>query len=75
MVGFIEITPWHWAGFILCVLVFIGMKMLLDPYGHASKWFQTEIPTGVLLLVVAAMLLIFIILSVTAAWREKKAVQ
>jgi tellurite resistance protein TerC len=55
------------------VLVFVGAKMLLDPHGHEPKSFQIEIPTGVSLLVVAAILAISIALSVTAAHREKKA--
>lgn len=27
MLGFIEITPWHWAGFILCVLFFLALDL------------------------------------------------
>jgi tellurite resistance protein TerC len=54
------------------VLVFIGAKMLLDPHDQPSKWFQMQIPTTVSLLLVAAILLVSIALSVTAAWREKK---
>ncbi len=54
------------------VLAFVGIKMLLDPHGHKPKWFQFEIPTTVSLLVVASILLIFIVLSVSAAWREKE---
>ncbi len=46
--------------------------MLLDPHSHEPKWFQFEIPTTVSLLVVAAILLISIALSMTAARREKK---
>ena len=53
------------------VLVFIGIKMLLDPHGHEPKWFQVELPTTVSLEVVAAILLISVALSVTAAHREK----
>jgi tellurite resistance protein TerC len=53
------------------VLAFIGVKMLLDPHGHPTRWFQIEIPTGVSLLVVAAILSISIALSVTAAKRDK----
>jgi tellurite resistance protein TerC len=53
------------------VLVFVGVKMLLDPHGHEPEWFQIEIPTGVSLLVVAGIFLISIVLSVTAAQREK----
>jgi len=53
------------------VLVFIGAKMLVDPHGHEPKWFQVELPITVSLMVVAAILLISIVLSVTAAQREK----
>jgi tellurite resistance protein TerC len=53
------------------VLVFIGVKMLLDPHQHEPKWFQVNLPTSVSLMVVAAILLISIVLSVTAAHREK----
>jgi tellurite resistance protein TerC len=27
MLGLIEITPWHWAGFIVCVLVFLALDL------------------------------------------------
>jgi tellurite resistance protein TerC len=54
------------------VLAFIGAKMLLDPHDHPPQWFQVEIPTNVSLLIVAAILLISIAFSVTAAWREKQ---
>ena len=55
------------------VLVFIGIKMLLDPHGHTPPyWFQIEIPTSVSLLVVAGIILISMVLSVTAAEREKR---
>jgi tellurite resistance protein TerC len=55
------------------VLAFIGVKMLLDPHDQPPRWFQTEIPTSVSLLIVAAIILTAIVLSVTAAQREKKA--
>jgi len=54
------------------VLAFIGAKMLLDPHDHPRWWFQIEIPTNVSLLAVAAILLVSISLSVTAAFREKR---
>lgn len=57
---------------LAAVLVFIGVKMLIDPHHHEPKWFQVELPTNVSLEVVAAILLISIALSVTAAQREKK---
>lgn len=55
------------------VLVFVGVKMLLDPHDREPPlWFQLDIPTSVSLLVIAGILLIAIVLSVTSARREKK---
>ncbi|HUE37458.1 MAG TPA: hypothetical protein VMO20_08715, partial [Candidatus Acidoferrum sp.] len=53
------------------VLVFIGVKMLLDPHHQEPRWFQVELPTSVSLEVVAAILLISVALSVTAEHRGK----
>jgi tellurite resistance protein TerC len=55
------------------VLVFIGVKMLIDPHGGTPKWFQADIPSGVSLLVVGAILVTAIALSITATQREKRA--
>jgi tellurite resistance protein TerC len=55
------------------VLVFIGVKMLLDPHGQEPKWFQADIPTGVSLGVVAGIILTSITLSVMATKREQQA--
>jgi tellurite resistance protein TerC len=54
------------------VLAFVGTKMLIEPHGPPSYWFQVVIPTGVSLLVVVAILSISIVLSVAAARREKE---
>jgi len=55
------------------VLVFIGVKMLIDPHDNPEpKWFQVEITTGVSLMVVAAIIIIAIVLSVMVAEREKR---
>jgi len=54
------------------VLLFIGIKMLLEPHGSSSLWFQFRIPTGISLLVVAVILAFAIVLSVVAARREQK---
>lgn len=54
------------------VLVFIGIKMLLAPHHPPKKWYQVEIPTGLSLGVVAAIILISIALSIVAARREKR---
>ncbi len=53
------------------VLAFIGGKMLLDPHDREPPlWFQMEIPTGLSLLVVAGIILLAMLFSVIAAWRE-----
>jgi tellurite resistance protein TerC len=54
------------------VLAFIGVKMLLDPHGQEPKGFQTEIPTGISLMTVAAIIVITIVLSVMFAERGKR---
>ncbi len=54
-------------------LVFIGVKMLLDPHDREPPlWFQVEIPISLSLLVVAGIILISIIASIIAAQREKR---
>jgi tellurite resistance protein TerC len=55
------------------VLVFIGVKMLLDPHDREPPLpFQVEIPISISLLTVAGILLISIVASVIAAQREKR---
>ena len=55
------------------VLVFMGVEMLLDPHERQPPlWFQFDVPTPVSLLVVAGILLVSIVLSVTAAKREAR---
>jgi len=54
------------------VLVFIGIKMLIDPHDQTEKWFQLEIPSNVSLLVVGGIIITSVIVSVTAAQREKR---
>ncbi|HEX4263660.1 MAG TPA: TerC family protein [Verrucomicrobiae bacterium] len=55
------------------VLVFIGVKMLIDPHDNPKPlWFQTDISISISLITVAAIILISILASLIAAWREKK---
>jgi tellurite resistance protein TerC len=49
------------------VLVFIGVKMLLDPHGHEPNGIQVEIPIVISLLVVGGIILISILASIIAA--------
>jgi tellurite resistance protein TerC len=54
------------------VLVFIGVKMLLDPHDSPPRWFQTDIPISVSLLVVGGIILISIVLSITCGRRNQR---
>jgi tellurite resistance protein TerC len=54
------------------VLVFIGLKMLLDPHDRPEPfWFQIDIPTSVSLLFVAGIILLSMIASIAAAKRDE----
>jgi len=52
------------------VLIFIGVKMLLDPHESPTRWFQVEIPISTSLLVVGTIILLSILLSIFSAQRE-----
>jgi tellurite resistance protein TerC len=55
------------------VLIFMGVEMLIDPHDRVPPlWFQVDIPTSVSLLVVAGILFISIVLSITAAQRDER---
>jgi tellurite resistance protein TerC len=55
------------------VLVFIGVKMLLDPHdNNPPRWFQVDIPISVSLLVVGGIILISIVLSITTGRRNQR---
>lgn len=55
------------------VLVFIGIKMLIDPHGKPPKAFQVDISSSVSLLVVGAIIATSIALSIVAGKRERLA--
>jgi len=58
------------AGLAL-VLMFIGVKMLIDPHGHEPRWwFQVHIPISISLAVVAAIIVTSIIVSLVVARRQ-----
>jgi tellurite resistance protein TerC len=72
LAGAIEYFRYFKVGLSL-VLVFIGAKMLLDPHKRPTRRFQTAIPTGWSLAVVAGIFLISIALSAIAARPAKHA--
>lgn len=52
------------------VLVFIGVKMLIDPHGHPPKWFQREIPNAASLAIVGGIIAVSVLASILAARRD-----
>lgn len=55
------------------VLVFIGVKMLVDPHENPPQWFQADISTTTSLLVVVIIIAVSILASLIAARREQPA--
>jgi tellurite resistance protein TerC len=53
------------------VLVFIGVKMLIDPHDHPPRWFQYDLPDGISLCTVMGILAVSIVASMVAARRER----
>ena len=54
------------------VLVFIGIKMLIDPHEGPPKWFQHEIPTTLSLASVGGIILLSVAASLLASMAEAK---
>lgn len=71
LAGMIEYFRYLKVG-LSVVLIFVGVKMLLDPHDGPPKWFQLDIPVNVSLVVVGAIILASIIVSVAATQREKR---
>ena len=55
------------------ILVFIGVKMLIDPHDKPPLWFQYDIPDGVSLAVVVGIIALSILASVIATRLEERA--
>ena len=51
------------------VLLFIGVKMLIDPHEGVPRWFQYDIPDGVSLIVVVGIISMAMLVSVLARQR------
>jgi tellurite resistance protein TerC len=53
------------------VLIFIGVKMLMDPHEQPPRWFQAEIPHTVSLAIVGGIIAGSIVISLAAARRSR----
>jgi tellurite resistance protein TerC len=58
---------------ISLVLVFIGVKMLIDPHDSPPRWFQYDIPDTLALASVVCIVAMSILVSIIAARREAAA--
>jgi tellurite resistance protein TerC len=54
------------------VLVFVGVKMLIDPHGAPPQWYQYKIEANASLIVVGVIILGSMVISVAAKQRAKK---
>lgn len=54
------------------VLIFVAVKMLIDPHGKPHYWFQVEISTPTSLATIAAILASAMLLSIIAAQNDKQ---
>ena len=61
----------HLKAGLAVVLIFVGVKMLLDPHDHPPQWFQSKITTTSSLLVIALILTLAIAFSLAATRRER----
>jgi tellurite resistance protein TerC len=57
---------------ISVVLVFIGVKMLIDPHDNPPRWFQWDIPDGGALLFVLILIAVSILASIIVTRRERE---
>jgi tellurite resistance protein TerC len=53
------------------VLIFIGVKMLIDPHGKTPDWYQFKIPTTLSLIIIASIIIGSILISVVTAKKEQ----
>ena len=54
------------------VLVFVGVKMLIDPHTHTPQWYQSKLSTGLSLGIVISILATAVMTSVLSARLEAK---
>ena len=54
------------------VLVFIGLKMLLDPHGGVPKWFQLKVSTTMSLAIVTGIIVVSVMASLLASMNETR---
>ena len=75
MLGLIQITPWHWAGFIVCVLVFLALDLgVFHRQAHVVSFKEALAWTG--LWVTLAMLFGLVIAPLLVHdWQLKQTVE
>jgi len=67
MLAIVEITPWHWAGFIVCVLIFLALDLgIFHRHAHTVK-FKEALAWSVLWVTLS-----FLFAGTLSLWRGKE---
>src|SRR5476649_1338692 len=74
MLGLIQITPWHWGGFILCVLFFLALDLgVFNRKAHVVKFHEALAWTGIWVAMAMLFALVIAPLAVND-WQLKQTV-
>lgn len=74
MLGLIQITPWHWGGFILCVLFFLALDLgVFNRKAHVVKFHEALAWTGIWVALAMLFALVIAPLAVND-WQLKQTV-
>lgn len=75
MLGLIQITPWHWGGFIVCVLFFLALDLgLFNRKAHVVTFKAAFIWTGIWF-ALAMLFGFFIAPAIVDNWRFNQTVE
>jgi len=75
MLGLLEVTPWHWAGFILCVLFFLALDLgVFHRKAHVVK-FKEALGWTSLWVTLSFMFGLFLAPAVVEGWTKKETVE
>ena len=75
MLGLIEITPWHWAGFILCVLLFLALDLgVFHRRAHVVK-FREALGWTVVWVTLSLCFGLFLAPAAVTGWTRQETVE
>ncbi|HEU5123192.1 MAG TPA: TerC family protein [Verrucomicrobiae bacterium] len=75
MLAAIEITPWHWVGFVACVLVFLAIDLgVFHRHAHVVRFREALIWTGVWV-TLALVFGLVIAPAIVGEWTRKESIE